>query len=253
MSEMTVPMDPTLRLRAHVESILSRSSVPATERDDVAEEMYGHLWQRWQDAMAAGTSASQAAETAIRSFGEASRLGHEMTGAYHSRLYATTIGRLLPAAATPPGQPEGFAQMTLLLALIAIVQLVLVGTFLDLTPVRAVVLAAGAGLSIALSVLAIRAFVRAQRWALRYCQFVVAMVLVQGATTLLSSSPGGSNPPGGVAIPILSIVGLWALGPAIRLGDGRVVLALPADRARAGGRPDSCGRGWDSCSHLWPR
>jgi hypothetical protein len=208
MSEMSFPA-PELRLRAYVESILASSSVPAADREDIAEELYGHLWQRWQDALAAGANASDAVETAIRSFGEADRLGREMTGAYHSRLYATTIGVLLPAMTPPLGKPSGYLGLRLLLALIAIVQFVLVGMLIDLTPVRAALFALAAGLSIALSVLAFRAFGRAQRWALRYCQFVLVMVLVQGAATIFSA------PPGGLTIPILGVLGLWMLGPAI--------------------------------------
>ncbi len=209
MSEMGVSMDPTLRLRAYVESILAGSSVPSADREEIAEELYGHLWQCWQDALAAGATASEAVETAIRSFGEASQLGREMTGAYHSRLYATTIGVLLSGAAPPSGKPSGYLGLRLLLALIAIVQFVLVGILIDLTPVRAALFALAAGLSIAVSVLAFRAFGRAQRWALRYCQFVLAMVLVQGAATIFSA------PPGGLTIPILGVLGLLMLGPAI--------------------------------------
>jgi len=111
---------------------------------------------------------------------------------------------------TPPlGKPSGYLGLRLLLALIAIVQFVLVGMLIDLTPVRAALFALAAGLSIALSVLAFRAFGRAQRWALRYCQFVLVMVLVQGAATIFSA------PPGGLTIPILGVLGLWMLGPAI--------------------------------------
>lgn len=124
MSETTFP-DPGPRLRVYVESILAGSSVPAADREDIAEELYGHLWQRWRDALDAGASAAEAVETAIRSFGEAGRLGHEMTGAYHSRLYATTIGALLPAVAPPPGKLWGYRRLRLLLALAAVVELVL--------------------------------------------------------------------------------------------------------------------------------
>ena len=124
MSETTFP-DPGPRLRVYVASILAGSSVPAADREDIAEELYGHLWQRWRDALDAGASAAEAVETAIRSFGEAGRLGHEMTGAYHSRLYATTIGALLPAVAPPPGKLWGYRRLRLLLALAAVVELVL--------------------------------------------------------------------------------------------------------------------------------
>ncbi len=212
MSETTAPMEPTARLRAHAGSILASSSVPAAEREDLAEELYGHLWQRWQDALAAGASASEAVETAIRSFGQASRLGREMTGAYHSRLYSTTIGVLLPAVAAPPGQPAGLLNMWLLIGVVAVFQLALVGTLVNLTPVRAVVFALSAGLSVALSVLAFRALGRAQRWALRYSQFVLALLLVESAATIIGVL---DQPLELFTGPILALFALWVLDPAI--------------------------------------
>ena len=209
MSETTFP-DPGPRLRVYVASILAGSSVPAADREDIAEELYGHLWQRWRDALDAGASAAEAVETAIRSFGEAGRLGHEMTGAYHSRLYATTIGALLPAVAPPPGKLWGYRRLRLLLALAAVVELVLgwIGVT-QLTPVRALLFTCGVGLALALDVLAFRAFGRGQRWALRYCQFLLAVVLVQGAESVFAAPSGTST------IPILGIIGVWMLRPAI--------------------------------------
>ncbi len=209
MSETAVP-DPGPRLRAHVQAILAGSSVPAADREDIAEELYGHLWQRWRDALVAGASAADAVETAIRSFGEAGRLGHEMTGAYHSRLYATTIGVLLPAAASPPGKLPGYRRLRLLLATGAMSEVILIWIGVTgLTPVRAAVFVAAAALALALDVLAFRAFARGQRWALRYAQFMLAAVLVQGAESVFAA------PSGTTTIPILGIIGLWMLRPAI--------------------------------------
>jgi hypothetical protein len=209
MSEMSFPA-PEPRLRAYVESILASSSVPSADREEIAEELYGHLWQRWQDAIAAGANASEAVETAIRSFGEASQLGREMTGAYHSRLYATTIGVLLPAVTPPPGRLWGFRRLRLLLVLVAIVELVLLWIgLIQLTPIRAAVFASGAVFALALDVLAFRAFGRGQRWALRYCQFVLAVVLIQGAESVFAA------PSGTYTFPMLGIIGVWMLRPAI--------------------------------------
>ena len=209
MSEISLPT-PEPRLRAYIESILVGSSVPAAEREDIAEELYGHLWQRWKDALAAGANAAEAAETAIRSFGEADQLGREMTGAYHSRLYATTIGVLLPAVTSPPGKLWGFRRLRLLLVLGAIVELVLVWIdLIQLTPGRAAVSACGALFALALDVLAFRAFGRGQRWALRYCQFVLAMVLTQGAESVFAA------PSGTYTVPMLGLIGVWMLRPAI--------------------------------------
>src|SRR5664280_2623815 len=42
------------RLAAHVDSILNGASFRKRDRQDLSEEMYRHLWQRWQDALASG-------------------------------------------------------------------------------------------------------------------------------------------------------------------------------------------------------
>ncbi len=80
------------RLYAHVESILNGAAFRRRDRDDLAEELYGHLWQRWQDALASGLGEEAAADQAIRSFGGPASLSRDVTLAYHSRLYASTIG-----------------------------------------------------------------------------------------------------------------------------------------------------------------
>jgi hypothetical protein len=209
MAEPTIP-SAELRLRAHVDSILAGSSVPFADREDIAEELYGHLWLCWQEALSAGASAAEAAETAIRSFGEPGRLGREMTGAYHSRLYATTIGVLLPAATPPPGKLWGYRRLRLLLAMGAIVQMLSVWIALtQMTPLRFALFACGAGLALALNVLAFRAFGRGQRWALRYCQLSLAVILAQGAASVFAAHSGTTT------IPILGLIGLWMLRPAI--------------------------------------
>ncbi len=198
------------RMRAYVESILAGSSLPSADREDVFEELYGHLWQRWHDALAAGADTAEAVETAIRSFGETGQLGREMTGAYHSRLYATTIGVLLPTVTPVPGTVWGYRRLRLLLGLGALVELVLAWIGLvELTPVRAALVVAAAALVLTLDVLAFRAFGRAQRWALRYCQFVLALVLVLGAESVFAA------PSGTYALPILGLIGLWMLRPAM--------------------------------------
>ena len=203
-------LDSTALLRAHVEATLSASRVPAADREDVAEELYGHLWQRWHDEVVAGASASEAVESAIRSFGEAGRIGVQMTAAFHSRLYATTIGALLPATVAPAGRPSGYRRLRLLLFFSAAVEIVLVWIGLtQMTPGRAAVLVAACLVALVLDVLAFRGFARAQRWALRYCQFVLATVLVSGGASVFTTTPGG------VTIPIVGLIGLWMLGPAI--------------------------------------
>jgi hypothetical protein len=213
MSEMAIgSADALSLLRAHVESILAGSSVPSADRADIAEEMYGHLWLRWHEAVKAGNEESEAVEAAIRSFGGAGQLGRAMTGAYHSRLYATTIGVLLPAVA-PSGRPVGVGRLRLLLATVVLLLLVVSPFVLvRLTPLRALVFAAGVGLQIWLGVLAYRAFGRAQRWALRYVQFTVVLVLVSGVAAIVGA------PAGSLTIPLLPFLALYGLGRAIGPG-----------------------------------
>jgi hypothetical protein len=203
-----------VRLRAHVESVLSNSSIPMSDRADVAEELYGHLWERWRAECSTETDEVAAAETAIRSFGQATPLGRQMTGAYHSMLYATTIGVLLPAVLAPSDRPSGLGFLRLAVALSAAASVVLVAVSLaSLTPVRALVVALVLGVNAVIALVAFRALARAQKWALRYAQFVLATMLVEGAAYMFAAPAGGFN---------LSLSGLFAalllpaaIGPAM--------------------------------------
>jgi hypothetical protein len=179
MSEMSIPAPIETRLRAHVDSVVAWSRIPKREREDVAEEMYGHLWLRWHESVSAGSGPEEAAERAISTFGRADRIGLEMTGAYHSRLYASTIGVLLPIAARPSEWPVGVGRIEFLLAATAILfALSSAGSILSLTPVRAVISLTGACIGLFVMVLARYAFSRAQRWSLVFARFIVLIVLV---------------------------------------------------------------------------
>ena len=198
------------RLRTHVEATLVSARVPRQVRDDLAEELYGHLWTRWQEAIGSGLHEQAAAESAIRSFGSAQRLGVEMTAAYHSRLYASTIGVLLPAVAGSADRPAGLGRLQALL-LIPILGTVAVaaGELGSLTPGRALLAVVGAAAAVSMSLTAILAIGRGQRWALRYAQLLVFLALAFAVDTLVIM------PAHTYQVPIGGLLGLYCLGPAL--------------------------------------
>jgi hypothetical membrane protein len=180
------PPAPPERLRSHVDRIVELTPVRRDEREDLVEELYGHLWQSWQDGIASGLSSDEAADAAISDFGETSRIGSEMTMAYHSRLYASTIGVLLPAVVSWSDKPKGYGWARTFLSLIGSIELLtVVGVvFLNrLTPLRMVVAELMMLGAASVTILAYRALARSQRWALVYVKFLaiayVAYCIVQ--------------------------------------------------------------------------
>ena len=179
-------------------------------RDDVAEELYGHLWTRWQEAMASGIDERTAAESAIGSFGGAQRLGIEMTAAFHSRLYASTIGVLLPASADSADRPAGVGRLQALLLITMLSILVaVVGELGSLTPGRAVLDVVGAAAAVAMTLASCLAIDRGQRWALRYAQLLLFLALAFAVNTLVTV------PANTYTVPIAGVLGLICLGPAL--------------------------------------
>lgn len=198
------------RLRAHVEATLANARVPRQTRDDLAEELYGHLWTRWQEAIVVGLDEQAAAESAIRSFGNAQRLGVEMTGAYHSQLYASTIGMLLPAAASSADRPAGVRRLQALL-LIPMLGTVVVaaGELASLTPGRALLALIGVAAAVSMSLASFLAIDRGQRWALRYAQILLFLALAFAVDTL------ATMPANTYQVPVAGFLGLYCLGPAL--------------------------------------
>jgi hypothetical protein len=175
-------------LRRHVWRILSFSSVPSDAEADVAEEMYGHLWQVWQEEKASGLDARGAALAAIEVFGTPEELAPGLTRAFHGRLYASTIGVLLPAVMPPEDRPAGFTLCRLLLGLLfAVGVLGFAITFLaeTYTPLRQIEWSAGVVAYLGLVTLAYRALLRQQRWALRYVQMLALALVVAGIAALV--------------------------------------------------------------------
>ena len=175
---MSEPVDAQTRLAAHVESILNGAAFRKRDRDDLAEELYGHLWQRWQDALAAGLDEDAAADEAIRSFGEPAGLSRDVTLAYHSRLYASTIGVLLPTVEESKAKPRGywliyFLFFTTFFAM-AYGQ---ADELLSWTPVRAAIGFGGTLTAFIAASLVFQAYRARQRWTLRFAGLELALLV----------------------------------------------------------------------------
>jgi hypothetical protein len=178
------------RLYAHVESILNGAAFRRRDRDDLAEELYGHLWQRWQDALASGLGEEAAADQAIRSFGEPARLGRDVTLAYHSRLYASTIGVLVPTVADAKGKPRGYWLISsLLLTTFVLMAYGQAAALMGWTPLRAAI-GFGGTLTAFMAANAVFGAYRArQRWTLRFAGLELGLLVcwtgILAATTHL--------------------------------------------------------------------
>jgi hypothetical protein len=171
----------------HVDRILDRSAVPDADRDELAEELFGHLWQRWHEGVASGLDGQTAAEVAIEAFGGSDELAPEMTRAFHSRLFASTIGVLLPAVVPPDDRPYGFTRSRFLLGIVALFTAggILVYAWKPLTPVRELIFLVLYTFSLVMIVLAFRALERQQRWALILVQLLATSMVIEGIAELV--------------------------------------------------------------------
>lgn len=195
------------RLRAHVAAILAGAGVQPAVRDDLTEELYGHLLERTRTHVGRGMSGDDAVSRAIADFGPAGHLAREFGRTYHSRLWASTIGVLAPAVADRDDRPGvvGWLQFVLGLAILFTV----LGLLLVLsrsTPLLALGTLAVDVLGIVVLVLAHRALPRGQRWALWYAIAVAAELLAWGAWSVVAPAT-----PGAVTIPLGAILAIGVL------------------------------------------
>ena len=198
------------RLAEHVASIIRRSVIPARDRDEVAEELLGHLESRYAAAEAMGLSLDSAASQAIAGFGGADEIGRAFVDVYHGRLWASTIGQLLPVASfagEPPAVVVWIARFDRAMAILSVV--VAIALLLTAPPVRATV-----GLTLGVLVagvlwLAAIALRRGQGWAIA----VSAFALLVNALIFFASL---GQPPGGWTVSINGLIGLvlliWLVG-----------------------------------------
>ena len=185
-----IPPGVERRLRGHVDRVLRTAHVPATERESVADELTGHLVERWQSLVRDGLDEAAATERAIRDFGTADRIGRDLTRTYHGRLWASTIGVLLPAAVPRAPQPRIARWLGVSLRFYAVfaglATALIVG---GLSPVAATFWLAFGLASTALMVLAAMALRRRQRWALDLAIVVNVIGLLYGLYHMLTT-PG---------------------------------------------------------------
>lgn len=194
------------RLRRHAEDAVALGSVPRTERTELAEEFYSGLWEHWRADVDAGTSADVAVDRAIAAFGGQTELGRDLASVYHSRLYAATVGTLLPGAVSASRQRPLDTQFAVAFVVVmaALSALAAVTAFASLSPTRAIVVSLLSATTAAIWALCARALARDQRWALAVGRFLVVIALVTGAGSLLSGNAG---------IPIMGVFALVAMVP----------------------------------------
>lgn len=154
-------------LRAHVASVLAAAQIPRAAREDLAEELYGHLVERWRELVDAGGDATAAAANAISGFGSAHRIGRDLTTTYRGRFWTSTIGMLLPADTRPVSPPGIVWWLGASMRAYAVFHLVYgASQVLTLSPIRATVVGIVALAWAAILLIGALALSRRQRWAL---------------------------------------------------------------------------------------
>ena len=187
------------RLRAHVESIVEQSRLPSADREDVAEELLGHLVSRTEELAAGGLDEETAASKAIEEFGGAPELAPGFRDAFHSRFWASTIGVLLPTERGGPGRPTSITALACLAVLAAVLTVGgAVVVALNATPARALLLTPLFGLGAAVDWLAAVAIVRGQRWGFFVGLLIAVAMLLQGLAQM-TSGPGTNISLSGIA------------------------------------------------------
>jgi hypothetical protein len=193
------------RLAAHVQRILDAGAVPWSERADLAEEIAGHLHERIRALRDDGLNEDTALERAISDFGGVATIGDDLRRTYHSRLWVSTIGILLPVAAYSGDMPgvvrwvarggNLFAMLSLFFAAFAA---------LTMSPVRAVAVGGALGIGAVAIWLAAEALRRGQAWGWTVMTWVLA---VEGVTFFVALW----SPSGNVNVSITGLIGLLLL------------------------------------------
>jgi len=208
-----VSPDAEVRLRRHVAAILAGAGVPGRSRADLEEELSGHLVERAQGYVDRGLAEVDAAELAISDFGSAGLLGAEFGRTYHSQLWASTIGVLLPAIAPLAERPGVVGWLRFVLGLVIVLTAIALATVAAMTPVRAMGTSVSLLAGLAGLVLAFQAIGRGQRWALWYAVAVTVLLLVEGFGQVLApAQPASVTIPLGsilAAVVLLAVLGGW--------------------------------------------
>jgi hypothetical protein len=172
------------RLAAHVDAVLARASIPSRDRQDLTEELLGHLIEHCEKLIAAGVEPGAAADRAISEFGAAPHIGRELTRAYRGRLWASTIGPLLPDRARP-ARPLA---ITLLAVQAFALSALYVGsagwTLVNHSPLHAVLLGLGGAAVSAALLLVGFGLLQGQRWAVLLATLGSVLLVFDGAFQL---------------------------------------------------------------------
>ena len=181
------------RLRAHAERVVAAAGVPARARDEMTDELYGHLLERAAVLADDGRSWADAADRAVAALGGVDELAPDLATAFHSRLWSSTIGVLLPAIAVQDDRPRVIGWMRFALAIGMALTVGGLGVAIyRATPGHLVVMTASLLLGLAGLVLAYQALERGQRWALWYGIAFAAELVLFGMISVLEAADAGS-------------------------------------------------------------
>jgi hypothetical protein len=214
------------QLAEHAWAIVRSAALPESDREDVAEELSGHLEASFRAARAHRLTDDDAVAHAVAAFGGNEVVARELMVTYRGRLWASTIGQLLPLvvrAGDPPsplGWLVGFDRIIAVLSVLGAVTFLLTGS-----PVRAIVGFVSGVAAAAVVWLAATALRRGQRWALNVSALVCA---VNALIFFVALAPPG----GGINISLTGLLGLVLL---LRLA----VNLAPLNAWVAGSRPIS--------------
>jgi hypothetical protein len=212
------------RLAEHVASIIGRSIIPAGDREDVAEELLGHLEMRYVEAISTGLSGDEAASKAIAGFGGADVIGREFMDTYHGRLWASTIGQLLPVASAGGQMPGAVLWTARFDRFIALFNIGAAAVWLvTASPVKAAVGASLLVVGATILWLAATGLQRGQSWAVRASLIALLANAVQFFLSL-------GQPPGGWTVSINGLIGLVLL-------IAMVASSIAVDQWVAGSKP----------------
>jgi hypothetical protein len=204
------------RLDEHVRRIMDAGAVPRSERADLGEELSGHLLERSRALREGGLAEDAALERAVADFGGVATIGGEFRRTYHSHLWVSTIGILLPVAGQPgemPGVVRWVARGGNFVALLSLFLAAIAA--LTISPVRAVTIGGSLGIGALVIWLAAEALRRGQSWGWTVMTWVLAVetfILLYS----LSSAGGNANLSINGLIGFLLLVRLLANGATLR-------------------------------------
>jgi len=195
------------RLRAHAATIVAAGSVPKRARAELVEELVGHLVAGTLVGIGAGLAETDAAEAAVAAFGGVDELAADLSSAFHSRLWMSTIGVLLPSIASRDDRPAviGWLRFALAAGMVLMVVGIAIAAW-TATPGHALVTIAFLTFGLGGLVLAFQALGRGQRWALWYGVAFAAELVAFGAVSVVAPQV-----PGSLTIPLGAFLGAGIL------------------------------------------